>query len=189
MNTSIRPVIFSDLPVMLAWGQNPLLWEHLPSSRKEETLTWEKHLAWFESRDPNKRQDWMIFSGLSVEPVGVIHRVVDQPWRTRSQSFPEVGLYIGDYTLWGQGIAKDALDQVIKKSMEEGFGGLHAVIHPKNKRSIRLFTAAGFIKTNKKGRNKQDVYELNFRASIRYESKPVSEAFNGIEKGLLPSPV
>jgi L-amino acid N-acyltransferase YncA len=142
----------------------------MPSSRKGEKLTWEQHNQWFQHRDTHLRKDWIILfsdqdakdSGAFYRPVGVIHRDA----RKSIEDMPEVGLYIGDISLWGSGIGSTALEEVIQKTREERYPGLFAMIHSKNKRSIQLFTNAGFVKTKEKGRKGQNVYKYRFSATV-----------------------
>jgi len=155
---SLRKVRSWDLPLMLAWANNSKIWEYLPTSRKGENLTWEDHYSWWRSRTGD-RQDWMImvrWEGFSYRPVGVVHV-------TELQSeVPEVGLYIGETTLWGQGIGKEAL-RLLLSGFRNSRPKVRAVIHPHNKRSVALFTGLGFVKTGKaEGERKgQECYEVN----------------------------
>jgi RimJ/RimL family protein N-acetyltransferase len=89
-------------------------------------------------------------------PVGVIHAI---DYETGSSyhpviKIPEVGLYIGEVELWGQGVGKQALTQMLELLPERA---AYAVIHRKNERSIKLFTSLGFKKIGK-ARKGQELY-------------------------------
>ena len=155
---NLRDLREEDLPLLLAWAHISPIWDYLPTTRKSEKLTWGKHNEWFYSKR-GIRLDWMIMvedKYWKSRPVGVVHVVdTDKP-------YPEIGLYIGEMGLWGKGAGKDALGLGIRE-MERypHVEGLHAVIHPENKRSIRLFTSLGFKKIGE-SRKEQDLYEYTF---------------------------
>jgi RimJ/RimL family protein N-acetyltransferase len=149
----LRELRESDLPLLLAWSRNPDIWEHMPTSRKGERLTWEKHHAWYRNRSTFDRVDCMIL--YQDRPVGVVHAT---GIRSLPENYVEVGLYIGETGLWGQGIGAEALEIFISLLRVHGIHRLEAQIHPDNVRSIRLFTKAGFKRTEIGGRSEQDVY-------------------------------
>jgi RimJ/RimL family protein N-acetyltransferase len=151
MQVVLRRLAEEDLPLLLAWSRIPEIWKFLPTSRRKEKLTWEKHHAWFHNR--KARSDFIIDIG---RPVGVIHVDYEQDF------YPEIGLYIGEPDLWGQGIGKKALQQILERCPDPV---AYAVIHPKNKRSIRLFTSLGFHRVGK-ARNGQHLYQIKFGASL-----------------------
>jgi len=145
---TLRPIRETDLPLMLAWGNIPEIWKYLPTSRKGEGLTWETHHNWFVNR--KRRVDYMIDIG---RPVGVIH-ATDYLSSDSPVKIPEIGLYIGETGVWGQRIGKQALAQMLELLPQPV---AYAVIHPRNKRSIRLFTSLRFKKVGK-ARKGQDLY-------------------------------
>ena len=158
---SLRPIREEDLPLLLAWSYISPVWEYLPTSRKGEELTWEQHNKWFYYKR-GTRLDWMVIVEEKYErprPTGVVH-VVDI-----DKLYPEIGLYIGEMRLWEKGIGKDALRLGIREMERYSHvGGLHAVIHPENKRSIRLFTSLGFKRIGE-SRKEQSLYECPFNRS------------------------
>ena len=152
MQVTIREVTPEDLPIMLAWAHIKEIWEWLPTSRKGEVLTWENHFNWWQLRV--NRLDWMIMvetDEYGPRPVGIV--IVNL-------KSLELGIYIGEVMLWGQGVARRALSQVIMKLTHQGHTKFCAMVHPKNERSQALFTGLGFIKVGK-GRRDQDLYELD----------------------------
>ena len=105
MSVYLRELKKSDLELLLAWAHISEIWEYLPTSRRGEKLTWEKHFQWWTNRQ--NRIDWMIiYDGRSVGVVHVCNLDTD---------YPEIGLYIGEVTLWGKGIGKKALELALKK--------------------------------------------------------------------------
>lgn len=143
----LRPLTEEDLPLLLAWAQNPQIWKYMPTSRKGEQLTWEKHYQWWRQR--KNRNDWLVF--YENRPVGVVHADF-------GREPVEVGIYIAEIELWGRGIAKEALSQALRLI---GRHRVQAVIHPRNKRSLALFASLGFKKIGK-ARTGQDLYEIAY---------------------------
>lgn len=155
----LRPLDDTDLPILLAWAHMLKIWEHLPTSRKSEQLTWEEHNKWFHFKRDN-RFDWIILlddGKWKQRPVGVVHVIEIE------KEYPEVGLYIGDTNLWGKfGIGKKALQLAMDRmSVYLHVQGLCAMIHPNNKRSIKLFKNLGFKKVGE-ARKGQYRYECTF---------------------------
>ena len=174
MDVKLREIKREDFPLLLAWAHIKEVWTYLPTSRKSENLTWEGHFSWWESRI--SRVDWMILVnfGYGARPVGVVHV------KDLETDHPEVGLYIGEVTLWGKGISRRALELVIERVNRPR---LWAVIHPENKRSIRLFTDLGFKKEGR-ARNGQDLYKYSSgRPKI-----PVPVLETGDRRSLIPVP-
>jgi len=159
LEVGLKPLDDTELPILLAWAHILKIWEYLPTSRRNEKLTWDEHNKWFHFKRDH-RFDWLIMvddNKWKLRPVGVIHvNEIDR-------EYPEIGLYIGDMNLWGKsGIGKRALQLAIDRiSVYSHIQGLHAVIHPENKRSIRLFKSLGFKKIEK-ARKGQELYEHSF---------------------------
>lgn len=153
MNVSLRELRDTDLPLLLAWSHIKEIWTYLPTAREGEHLTWEAHFNWWKSR--TQRADWVILANTDnygPRPVGVVHGELTSG---------EIGIYIGETTLWGAGIGKKAIEIVLQKMKARGFDSVWAVVHPENERSQRLFAKASFEKRGK-GRNDQDLYVYSF---------------------------
>jgi len=177
MNVSLQELRDTDLPLLLAWAHIKEIWTYLPTSRAGENLTWESHFGWWRSRED--RMDWMIRVNLDAygpRPVGVVIA------NLRSS---EIGLYLGEVTLWGKGIGKEALRLGTLRMFHMEHKVIVAVIHPDNLRSIKLFTGLGFRKVGK-ARGGQDEYRLDFRTSSRSEGT-VSEYSERARRSLQPS--
>ena len=162
MQVYLRKVEEADLELLLAWAHIPEIWKYLPTTRQKEKLLWWDHWRWWKHREDRIEYMITVNDGLTGRRrVGVVHYVIVDP-------FPEVGLYIGETTLWGEQVGKDALMMLLEKLAPPMYLKVRAVIHPKNKRSIRLFTGLGFHKIEK-GRKGQDTYEFDFRSISRSE--------------------
>jgi len=151
MNVNLREIRDTDLPLLLAWAHIKEIWTYLPTFRQNENLTWENHWEWWKIREG--RIDFMIevnTEDYGFRPVGVV--IVN----LKSQ---ELGIYIGEVNLWGKEIGKKALATAMDfMKTHYKWDYFWAVIHPKNKRSRRLFQSLGFQKTGP-GRSGQNKYE------------------------------
>ena len=124
-DVTLRPVRVQDLELLLAWRSNPVIYRHF--REQDGPLTWESHVTWFASR-PDDRRDLLIeFRGRRVGVVSV-------------SSDNDVGIYIGETALWGDGIASVVLDEVTTQYDEP----LTAEVHSENTASQRLFEHCGF---------------------------------------------
>ena len=154
MRVSIRNLRDTDLPLLLAWSHIKEIWTYMPTSRSKENLTWEKHFDWWRGR--KNRFDWMILVNLDEygpRPVGVVK------FEYKGGGPSEIGIYIGEVTLWDKGVAAEALRLALDE-VAARYRSISAVIHPENQRSIRLFTGLGFKKVGK-ARSGQEEYRLH----------------------------
>lgn len=131
---AVRQVLREDLELVLAWRNNPRIYEHFQN--QDSPLTWDDHVSWFESR-PSERDDYVI--RYEDRPVGVVS--------INSQDF--VSIYIGEPSLWGSGIGTRMLTWIIDR--------YHPTRHPKaeihieNNRSQQLFARCGFEQIDQDG--------------------------------------
>ena len=181
LKVTLRPLNDYDLPLLLAWAWIPQVWEYSPTWRNSGNLTWEEHNEWFHTKR-EWRSDWIIEvddmdTSWATRPVGVVH-VTDL-----NTDHPEIGLYIAEILLWGNRIGRRALELAMEQVKESR---LWAVIHPMNKRSIKLFTGLGFNKVGK-ARKEQDLYELRFNTPGELEV-PISQYQERYRRSYQPVP-
>jgi RimJ/RimL family protein N-acetyltransferase len=125
---SFRPLKRQDLELVLAWRSNPEIYEHF--RKQQGPLTWEEHLNWFNNRHQD-RSDYMIkYEGRRVGSV-----FVDE------KGF--VGTYIGETSLWGNGIGTEATEWICQQ--HHPGNELRAEIHKENDASIQLFKRCDFV--------------------------------------------
>lgn len=126
------PVKETDLPLLLAWRQNPIVMAHFVDGFE----SWERHLTWFYGLRREIKESFLII--LDQRPVGEVH--------LNFEPGPiAVGIYIGDVTLWGKGVGSRAIEGVLAMLRERGYrGGVTAGVHPRNRRSQRMFEKVGF---------------------------------------------
>jgi RimJ/RimL family protein N-acetyltransferase len=128
-----------DAVLVLAWRSIPKVYAGLyTQSREDRVPTWDEHWKWWKSRTTWKIFIIQVNDGETTRDVGYLNIAQLDHWR------PEVGLGIGEVTLWGQGIAKQALLFGIEWLKEHGYKRVHTSILKNNERSIKLFTSLGF---------------------------------------------
>lgn len=130
----VRPMEEDDLELVLAWRNNPEIYEHFVE--QEGIIAWDDHVKWYESR-PADRRDYII--RYQDRRVGVVS--LDE------SDF--VSIYIGEIPLWGEGIASRMLNWLTKRHHPDR--SLQAEIHMNNKRSQELFEKCGFVQSDRDG--------------------------------------
>ncbi len=135
----LREAQVSDAELILAWRSIPEVYHGLYTQRKENrVLTWAEHWKWWKTR-----YTWKVFiiqvnDGETTRSVGYVNLGQLDHWK------PEVGLVIGETTLWGQGIAKQALLLAIEWLKGKGYKRVHTSILKDNEGSMKLFQSVGF---------------------------------------------
>jgi RimJ/RimL family protein N-acetyltransferase len=126
----LRPARLEDLELMLAWRSDPEIYKHF--REQESPLEWENHVNWFVNRPP-ERHDLIIRYG--GRRVGVVNM--------NEENY--VGVYIGEKSLWGEGIGTTAVDELCRRFDREAF---YAEINVNNEESQKLFEKCGFEKVS-----------------------------------------
>lgn len=159
----LRDLTERDLPLLLAWRQDKEVMRYLPSAPGQ--MRWEAQWDWWIGR--RNRVDrmveveyWRVSApdyyppypvstvGRPTRPIGVVHC---------DRETGEVGILMGERSLWGLGLGKQALGMLLEEVKEEPH--IWAVVHPENDRSFKLFRNLGF-KDAGEGRNGQIRLEL-----------------------------
>ena len=140
MNISLRPANEYDLPLIMAWRSNPLVYQGF--YLQNGPLVWENHVKWFRSRGLEWRIFIVLFEG---RPIGVVNiSQLDLP-------SPEIGYYIGEVSLWGKGLGTEA----VRKGLEwlkdyslthPNIVGVYARVFDHNIASVKLIEKLGFVK-------------------------------------------
>ena len=129
----LKIALVSDLELMMAWRSNPLVYEGFVQQCKP--LTWEEHSNWFESRN----RDWRTFIiEYMNRKIGVVTIGQLDHWS------PEIGYYIGEISLWGQGLGRKAVELALDYLKENGYNYCHTTVIKKNTRSLNLLKGLGF---------------------------------------------
>lgn len=127
------PAKDSDLSLMMAWRSNPLVYKGFVQQKKP--LEWGEHLKWWNSRN----KDWRTFIiEYDNRKIGVVTLGQLDHWS------PEIGYYIGEVSLWGNGLGKRAVGLALDWLWCEGYEHCHTTVLKSNKRSVKLLESLGF---------------------------------------------
>lgn len=138
----VRPLEEADLELVYAWRSNPDMYRYF--REQDGPLEWDDHVEWFESRAP-RRHDFVIrFDGRRV---GVVSLDVDD----------EVGIYLGDYSARGEGIATAAMGWLCDRFADRA--PLYAGIRADNEASQHMVERCGFEAGRRDGEWQRFVYE------------------------------
>ncbi len=122
-----------DLELVLAWRSHPSIYQYFRN--QTGPLSWEEHIAWFESREPTQ-YDFIIH--YCERRVGVIGLNTDN----------EITIYIGDFSARNEGIATAVINWLIERF--DTRTPLIAEVHDDNIASKQLFRRCDF---NKRGQS------------------------------------
>jgi RimJ/RimL family protein N-acetyltransferase len=152
-DVELRELQATDLELLMAWRSNPILYEWFYD--QAGPLHWEEHYNWWINR--RNRKDWIIvFNGeFKKRDVGSVNISM------LNSDYPEIGIFVGEISLWGKGIAQKALEIAIEYLKNEKYSGATARVMNENIRSNNLFLKSGFNKVgmNEKG---EELYKLTF---------------------------
>jgi len=139
----------------MAWRSHPQVYAGF--YWQNEPLDWEEHRAWWMERE--HRMDWIIIltEGGSSRAVGSV-----TAYRLDSE-LPEVGIYIGEVTLWGKGVAQKALTQAVGWLKKEGHRRSCAIILDTNVASQKAFQKSGFTMVGPTEWEGWSSYEVDLR--------------------------
>lgn len=152
-NIELRQLKENDLELLMAWRSHPKLYRCF--YEQEGPLTWKEHYNWWKSRE--NRKDWIIvFEGkFRKRDVGSVN--ISQ----LDSHYPEIGILVGEISLWGKNIGKKSVKLAIQYLREKNYKGAEANIIKKNLRSKRLFKGFNFKKVGE-NRNGEDKFRLEF---------------------------
>jgi RimJ/RimL family protein N-acetyltransferase len=119
----------------MAWRSNPLVYEGFYTQR--EPLTWEEHFTWWNTNGKQRKQYMIIYNGRKVGTLAIAQ--LDH-WT------PEIGYMIGEVSLWGHGVAKEAVRQSCEMLKSWGYKYTHTTVLESNTRSVKLLESLGFKK-------------------------------------------
>ena len=111
----LRTATDADMAIVLAWRNNPDVYNLTYSQRKP--LSWSIHKVWWQSRE-----DWvklmvcLIDEDLVERPVGILNISPLCYWS------PEIGITIGETSLWGNGVGAEAFALGCVWLRDKGYG-------------------------------------------------------------------
>jgi RimJ/RimL family protein N-acetyltransferase len=133
---TLRRTTEDDLELVMAWRSNPIVFDGFYSQTKP--LEWGEHVHWFRSRN----QDWRNFIiEYNGRDVGILTIGQLDHWS------PEIGYAIGEVSLWGHGVGKDAVKLALDYIRDHGRDYCHTTVLKRNQRSISLLKSLGFVES------------------------------------------
>ena len=131
-----------DLPLIMAWRNQEKVYQGFYTQK--EPLRWEEHKNWWASRN----KDWREFIIVLIEntemrDVGVVTIGQLDHWS------PEIGYFIGEVSLWGSGLGKQAVFLGLEWLKQQGKEYARTTILDNNTRSIKLAKSLGFKRLGK----------------------------------------
>jgi RimJ/RimL family protein N-acetyltransferase len=156
MQVEYRPATDDDLELMLAWRSHPELYNNF--YEQNDPVEWKEHIKWWESRE--NRRDWII----------TVREESQDRWRdvgnvnvsSLDTELPEIGIYIGEITFWGEGVATEAIHFGINWLREQNYRVVRAQVLASNESSKHVFKKVGFDQV---GKARENEYEFKMRLS------------------------
>lgn len=124
-----------DYELIMAWRSDPDIYKGFFS--QDKPLTWEEHASWL-----NSRRNWLeLMIWYNGRRVGVVTVGQLDHWS------PEIGYFVGEKSLWGKGIGKEAVSEVLEHLKGIGKEYCHTTVLKHNERSLRLLKSLGFTES------------------------------------------
>ena len=138
----LRDATDSDLPLIMAWRSTEKIYQGFYTQKSP--LVWHEHLSWWKSRPSSWKQFIItLIQGTHVRDIGVVTIGQLDHWS------PEIGYFIGEVSLWGSGLGKQAVSLGLEWLKKNGKKFCHTTILDDNIRSIKLIKSLGFKKFGK----------------------------------------
>lgn len=146
----IRDVQHDDAPFLFSWWIDRTLCKHdprpLPVNTKTLQSECENYCRIFDTQIMNPVPEkniykYYIITNLENDPIGFINTFSYNEDMTDA----ELGIFIGDKSYWGKGIASRSLDYIVNMHFNEmGFNRIHVETGEGNEKSLKLFKNLGF---------------------------------------------
>lgn len=137
----------SDLELVSAWRNNPSIYKYSLTQNKK--VTWEHHYKWYKNLE-NAIYFIIMYDNRKIGIVNVINL---------NSNCPELGIYIGEITLWGKGLGKEAVGLIINNLQRMDYKKVCVTTNKNNIRSINLWVNLGFKKIGSVKENKEWFFE------------------------------
>ena len=136
MKVDLRPLQEKDAYVSVKWRNIPEIWIHTTFSARHE-ITIEDELRWIRKvlADPTGLRFAILADG---EYVGNLY-LTDM-----TNEKAEFHIFIGDLSVWGRGIAKEATSQAIELGRNLGLKRLELRVKEENKAALSIYDKLGF---------------------------------------------
>ncbi len=128
----LKDATMNDFELMMAWRSDPDIYQGF--YQQNQPLTYEEHSQWLQSR----RNWYQYIIWYKGRRIGVVSVGQLDHWN------PEIGFYIGEKSLWDQGIGTNAVKAIMDQLKREGKEYCHTTVLKSNERSINLLKKLGF---------------------------------------------
>ena len=136
----LRDATDSDMSLVLSWRNNPLIWELTYTQR--EPISWANHKNWFQSRQDNRLFMITLVEDDFARDVGFLSISPLQYWS------PEIGIIIGEVSLWGKNIGTEAFKLACQWLKDKGYKHTMTTVLNTNLRAIGMLKNNGFERTS-----------------------------------------
>jgi len=157
MKVLLREITSDDMELILAWRSIEKVYQGLyQQSRNKQPLTWEEHYHWWNSRHNWKRFIIQVNDSITTRDVGYINLGQLDSWK------PQIGYAIGEITLWGKGIGKQAVALALDWLRDSGYIKVYTTVLKSNIGGTKVLEGSGFKRMGE-GREDEWEYEKDLR--------------------------
>jgi RimJ/RimL family protein N-acetyltransferase len=135
---SLIPMSEVDLELVMAWRSHPEAYRYF--REQQRPLTWQEHWTFWQNR--RNREDYII----NVQEKNKKRKVGNINLSQLNTPQPEIGIIIGELTLYGKGVASQAVKLGLHRLVDLGHVQARVTINRNNPASQAVFKKFGFKK-------------------------------------------
>ena len=132
----LREATENDMALVLNWRNNPLVWAS--TYTQKEPISWQNHKIWWQSRQDHKMLMVVLVEDNFARDVGFLSISPLQYWS------PEIGIIIGEVSLWNKGIGTEAFSLACEWLKERNYKWTSTTVLDTNLRMIAILRTLGF---------------------------------------------
>lgn len=141
MKVTIRPLEEADAFTSVKWRQDPEIWKFTPA-RGRDPANLETELAWAKYQRPDAMRFAILADG----------QYVGNAYLYDIDDFTaEFHIFIGERSLWGQGIGKEATRLTLQEGRKIGLQSINLGVHHQNAAARKIYERLGFRLICRKG--------------------------------------
>lgn len=137
------------MELVLAWRLNPLVEEGINTPYR--AFSWQEHYTWWYSRHYWKCWIIQVTEDDFTRAVGWVALSQLDYWT------PQIGFYVGEVSLWGQGVGRQAVLLGLEWLRQHGYIRVGTTVLKSNARSLNMLKGIGFTVL---GEGRPDEWEL-----------------------------
>jgi len=111
----LREITDHDISLVLAWRNHPDVMKGIYSQRNGHVISWDEHYKWWTTRHNWRHWFIRVNDGVTTRDVGCVNVANLDSW------CPEIGFFLGETTLWGKGVATQAVKLAMQWLKEMGY--------------------------------------------------------------------